>query len=312
MWTLSRFHFGDGAVSDGVPGHKGYVAKRYRRRYLKHFYLDGKGRRWGRRGAAKRGKLSVNEHGEYSTKYGDWLHRANETVHVRDREMWSDRMGELRKKYRQEYADKFGRRLAEFTRMSDAKQYELRLQSARKKERRRLSALRVNALSSADGATKSRLRMEQRTKLDVIRFDAQDQRRDVIRQMAMERPAANWMTAENVGQRLTTQFMAELMHSDGDSARGDGQWLDLQYPGLPRPGDYETTEGLMRHSDRYFDGNAVAEHEVCSISLCVSDVVDVADGLYILRLTMTALLLFTDCFAAGNSTHFTLSFVFMD
>ena len=89
-------------------------------------------------------------------------------------------MAEVRKKYRQEYAEKFGRRLAEFTKMSDAKQYELRLQSAQKKERRRLSALRVNALNSAEKATKSRLRMEQRTKLDLIRFDAQDQRRDVI------------------------------------------------------------------------------------------------------------------------------------
>ena len=115
-------------TADG--GHKRYVAKRYRRRYLKYFYLDGKGS--GQRRPKKRGKLSLNEHGEYSTKYGDWLHRANETVHVRDREMWSDRMGELRKKYRQEYAEKFGRRLAEFTRMSDAKQYELRLQSAQK------------------------------------------------------------------------------------------------------------------------------------------------------------------------------------
>ena len=254
LLTLSRCHFGDEAA---VHGHKRYVAKRYRRRYLKYFFLDGKGS--GQRVPKKRAKLSLNEHGEYSTKYGDWLHRANETVHVRDREMWSDRMAEVRKKYRQEYAEKFGRRLAEFTKMSDAKQYELRLQSAQKKERRRLSALRVNALNSAEKATKSRLRMEQRTKLDLIRFDAQDQRRDVIRRMAMERPAANWITAENVGQRLTTRFVADLMDT-----RGDGEWLQTEYPGLPRPGDYETMEGLMRNSDLYFDGLTVPEEEVWS------------------------------------------------
>lgn len=178
LMTSSRYHFGvEAAASDSSSRPRRYVSKRYRRRYLKYFFLSGKGSSSplseGRRRSKKREKLSLNEDGEYSTKYGDWLHRANETVHVRDREMWSERMAEIRKKYRQEYAEKFGRRLAEFTRMSDAKQYELRLQSAQKKERRRLSALRVNALKSAESATKSRLRMEHRTKMNLIRFDVQ-------------------------------------------------------------------------------------------------------------------------------------------
>lgn len=97
----------------------------------------------------------------------------------------------------------------------------------------------------------------------------QDQRRDVIREMVMERPATNWMTAENVGQRLTTQFVADLMGTQSiDGVVGDTEWLHSEYPGLPRSGDYETMEGLWRHSDRYFDGLTVSDNEVRHFPKC--------------------------------------------
>lgn len=190
--------------------------------------------------------LSLNAHGEYVSKYGDWLHNANETVFVRDRRIWASEFKQLRRRYRQEYAEKFRARLATFTRMADAKMYALSLRAAQKKERRRLRGIRVSALSAAQRASKARVRMEERRKHDVMRLDALDRRRDVIRQMLWERPRHTWIVKDNFEERLNAHSFAALLATD------DAAYAQQQYPGLPRAGAYDTMEGLLRHSDRYF------------------------------------------------------------
>eukprot|EP01083_Nonionella_stella_P072319 194899_1 len=228
--------------------------KRRKFRYIKEFEeID----------APKKGELVLNEHGEYHTKYGDWLHNANETVYVRDRRIWEEEFRKLRKKYKQEYSEKFRQRLAEFTRIADAKMYNISLQDAQKKERRRLSNVRINALRAANRATKARNRLDLRRRDDIIRYDAKDSKRDVIREMMWEKPDKNWIIKENFNEKLTQQFMDDVMdHVDDD-------YVDNMYSGLPSDGYYDTMEGLMRHSDRYFsdiDNNPKDEQSVTTIT----------------------------------------------
>eukprot|EP00484_Ammonia_sp_Unknown_P020058 CAMPEP_0197032162 /NCGR_PEP_ID=MMETSP1384-20130603/10903_1 /TAXON_ID=29189 /ORGANISM="Ammonia sp." /LENGTH=564 /DNA_ID=CAMNT_0042461777 /DNA_START=46 /DNA_END=1740 /DNA_ORIENTATION=+ len=215
-----------------------YHSKRYRRSYAKRYIpqferIDG--------------ELELNEQGEYVTKYGDWLHGATETVHVRDRKIWESEFRKLRKKYRQEYSEKFGARLAKFTQIADSKMYHLSLQNAQRAERKRLSDIRVNALKAANAATHSRIRMESKRKKRVMQYDGLDQQRDIIREMVWEQPAKNWITADNINGTLNVDFIDKLMANELDTAQ------HAQYRGLPKPGYYDTMEGLFGHSDRYFE-----------------------------------------------------------
>ena len=215
---------------------KRYEAKRYRFRWMKRGNEDD---RWK--------PLSLNEYGEYNTKYGDWLHNARETVHVRDRRIWDQEFRKLRKKYRQEYQEKFRQRLAKFTRIADTKMYEMSLQKAQKKERQRLSNIRINALEAANNATKARKRMEIRRKNNIIRYDLQDAKRDVIREMIWEKPEKNWIVKENFNDMMNMKLMDDCFENV------DEEYMRTVYPGLPQSGYYDTMEGLFRHSDKYFD-----------------------------------------------------------
>ena len=193
-------------------------------------------------------KLSLNEYGEYTTRYGDWLHNARETVGVRDKRIWEQEFRKLRKKYKQEYREKFRQRLAEFTRISDAKMYQKSLEKAQLRERSRLTNIRINSLKAANNATKARLRMESKRKKDIINYDIKDQKRDIIREMIWEKPSKNWIIKENFNDKLNIELFDECLNNLDDD------YIDTQYPGLPKPGYYDTMEGLLRHSDKYFDG----------------------------------------------------------
>ena len=221
---------------------KRYESKRKRFRYLKYFEnLDNPQN-------LPNAKLSLNEYGEYTTRYGDWLHNARETVGVRDRRIWEQEFRKLRKKYKQEYREKFRQRLAEFTRISDAKMYQKSLEKAQLRERRRLSNIRINSLKAANNATKARLRMESKRKQNIINYDIKDQRRDIIREMIWEKPSKNWIVKENFNDKLNIELFDECLNNL------DNDYIDTQYPGLPKQGYYDTMEGLLRHSDKYFDG----------------------------------------------------------
>ena len=234
-YALSISHFSN---TNG----KRYEAKRYRHRYIKYFEnLDNP-----QNVNNRNNKLSLNEYGEYTTRFGDWLHNANETVHIRDRRIWEQEFRKLRKKYRQEYNEKFRQRLAEFTRIADAKMYKKSLEDAQLRERKRLSNIRINSLKAANNATKARLKMEFKRKNDIINYDINDQKRDIIREMIWEKPHKNWIIKENFNEKLNLNLIDECLDNL------DNDYIDTQYPGLPKPGYYDTMEGLLRHSDKYF------------------------------------------------------------
>eukprot|EP01084_Bolivina_argentea_P143113 251364_1 len=231
-----------------APGKTRYEAKKKRHRYLKQFEMIDE---------PQEGELVLNEYGEYETKYGDWLHNARETVYVRDRRIWEEEFRKLRKKYKQEYSEKFRQRLAEFTRISDAKMYDLNLQRAQFRERKRLTNIRINALKSANDASKARRRMEIKRMNDIIRYDAKDSQRDVIRGMIWEKPSKNWIIKENFNEKLNMKLMDDLFGKNDSilDANIDYDYSDTMYSGLPENGYYDTMEGLWRHSDKYFCDN---------------------------------------------------------
>jgi len=111
----------------------------------------------------------------------------------------------------------------------------------------RLSNIRVNALEAANSATKARKRMETRRKNNLIRYDLQDAKRDVIREMIWEKPEKNWILKENFNEKLNMQLMDDCLDNVDD------EYMKTMYPGLPQVGCYDTMEGLYRHSDKYFD-----------------------------------------------------------
>lgn len=191
-------------------------------------------------------KLRLNEFGEYISKYGDWLPNANETVYVRDRKIWEEQMANLRQQYADEHYSKFSQRLAEYTRLADNAMYNESLKRAQKQERRRLRNIRLGALSAANEATKSRMRMDQERVRNMINYDTIDQRRDVIREMIYEKPSENWISKENFNEKFHEKFLQCLNNNENID-----KTLLTDY-GLPDVGEYDTLEGLFRWSDIYF------------------------------------------------------------
>jgi len=52
---------------------------------------------------------------------------------------------------------------------------------------------------------------------------------------------------ENFNERMSMKLMDDCLENV------DEEYLKTMYPGMPRSGYYDTMEGLMRHSDKYFD-----------------------------------------------------------
>lgn len=96
--------------------------------------------------------------------------------------------------------------------------------------------------------------MEMERKRDLIRYDFQDQKRDAIREMFWEKPSLNWIIKENFDEKLNIQFIKDLLNEDNDSLAI--QYSNEMYPGLPTAGEYDSMEGMLRHSDIYF-GNRI-------------------------------------------------------